>query len=432
MVSSGKTPPKIPFARLKIAQRTEKRLTGSKRERYALASGKVPLMPEEMLGVCYVLFGDEEPRIAAAARKTMLRFPMERLLNVIDRHTHPKVLEFLAEFREDTDNRLFEQIYRQPDMNDRTARLIARRADGQLCESIANNQTRLLMTPAVLVELHANPNCPDVVFVRAESFLRVQNSLPEMPTARPRTPAAPLADAPLPGERSKKVGVVKGLDLDAEIEAALSGSASPALSGQAAQGPGLEMFDLDAYDDDLDEGADVIDDPLGVFRFDFRDGSEDFEAFLISDSDSEDDEEDIGNTRIEQKIREMTTGRRIKLAYKGNKAARAILLRDTNKLVAVAVVKSGRMTEGEISDAAANRNLAEEVIREIARTKEFTRRYQVKLALVNNAKTPVGISMTMLPWLNKRDLRNLSRSRGVPNALSTAASNLFKRKYQRK
>ena len=51
----------------------------------------------------------------------------------------------------------------------------------------------------------------------------------------------------------------------------------------------------------------------------------------------------------------MPVGKRIKLAYKGNKEAR-ILIRDTNKSVSVAVLKSGKVNAGEIAVYAANQD----------------------------------------------------------------------------
>lgn len=47
-------------------------------------------------------------------------------------------------------------------------------------------------------------------------------------------------------------------------------------------------------------------------------------------------------------IQTLMVGAKVKLALKGNKEARSILIRDTNKTVATAVLKSPRITENEI------------------------------------------------------------------------------------
>jgi hypothetical protein len=130
-------------------------------------------------------------------------------------------------------------------------------------------------------------------------------------------------------------------------------------------------------------------------------------------------------------LKEMTVGQKIKLAYKGNKEVRNILIRDRNKTVAMAVLKSGRMTDGEVVSAAGNRNLSDDVIREVAMNKEYTRRYPVKVALSNNSKTPIPASMTLMKSLHKKDLKALIRNRNISSIVSNSAKKLFKKKYQR-
>ena len=123
-------------------------------------------------------------------------------------------------------------------------------------------------------------------------------------------------------------------------------------------------------------------------------------------------------------------GHKIKLAYRGNKEVRGILIRDTNKVIASAVVKSGRLTDQEVASFAGNKNLDGEVLREIATNSEFTRKYPVKVALVNNPKTPVSMAVTMVNSLQKKDLMSLTRNRNVPSVVTTAATRLFRKKYR--
>jgi hypothetical protein len=67
----------------------------NKRERYAYAGGMMPMTDDAKLGVCYLLMGDPVDKIAAAARQTLIDMPTRHVLAVINRDTHPKVLEFL-------------------------------------------------------------------------------------------------------------------------------------------------------------------------------------------------------------------------------------------------------------------------------------------------------------------------------------------------
>ena len=93
---------------------------------------------------------------------------------------------------------------------------------------------------------------------------------------------------------------------------------------------------------------------------------------------------------------------KIKLAYKGNKEARSILIRDTNKSVAVAVVKSGRLTDGEVASYAGNRNLADDGLRD--KHQQCIHSHPVKVALVNNPASP-SLAMGFVGLLHK-DLQN--------------------------
>ena len=131
-------------------------------------------------------------------------------------------------------------------------------------------------------------------------------------------------------------------------------------------------------------------------------------------SDSEEEEKRVS---LEQKLRDMPVGKKIKLAYMGNQEARKILVRDPNKIVAAAVVKSGRLTPNEVASFAGNKNLHDEVVRLIADNKEFTRKYPVQVALVNNPKTPPSVALRLLQGLHKRDLQQLANNRNVSSVI---------------
>jgi hypothetical protein len=114
----------------------------------------------------------------------------------------------------------------------------------------------------------------------------------------------------------------------------------------------------------------------------------------------------------------------VRLATLGNEYCRNNLIRDPNRIVALAVIRSPKITDGEIVRAASNRTVSEDVIRYIANQREFTKVYAVKLGLVMNPKCPLAFSLKLLPLLHGDDLKDLSRSKNVPSALSTAARRL--------
>ena len=76
----------------------------------------------------------------------------------------------------------------------------------------------------------------------------------------------------------------------------------------------------------------------------------------------------------------------------------------------------------------AARNVSDEVLRLIAKNREWTRNYQVKLALATNPKCPLTASMKFLNYLQDKDLRTLMRSKDVPNAISSHARRILMKK----
>ncbi|HYQ81600.1 MAG TPA: hypothetical protein VEP68_08865, partial [Anaeromyxobacteraceae bacterium] len=82
---------------------------------------------------------------------------------------------------------------------------------------------------------------------------------------------------------------------------------------------------------------------------------------------------------ITQRILKMSVSEKIKLATLGNKEARTLLLRDANKLVAMAAVTSPRITEGEIMMLANSKTTNADVLRYIYGNRDFTRSYILRL-----------------------------------------------------
>jgi hypothetical protein len=129
-----------------------------------------------------------------------------------------------------------------------------------------------------------------------------------------------------------------------------------------------------------------------------------------------------------QMVQNMTVFQKIKLSRAGNKEARSLLVRDRNKVVAVAAVTSPKITENELLSIAQSRNVSDEVIRTVAHNREVTRHYQVKLALSSNPRTPQAIAMQFVNYLQDKDLRNLMKSKDVPSAISTHARRILTKK----
>jgi hypothetical protein len=122
-----------------------------------------------------------------------------------------------------------------------------------------------------------------------------------------------------------------------------------------------------------------------------------------------------------QVLSSMSILQRMKLAMKGTKGQRAQLIRDSNKLVAAAVLSSPKLTESEVEAFAKMGNVSEDVLRTIAMNRSWAKNYGVIAGLTRNPKTPPGISMQMVQRLNERDLKMLAIDRNVPEAVRLAA-----------
>jgi hypothetical protein len=121
----------------------------------------------------------------------------------------------------------------------------------------------------------------------------------------------------------------------------------------------------------------------------------------------------------------MTVGQRVKLAFNGNKDARTILLRDANKIIPRFVLQNPRITEEEVLILAKDRNADDEILRQIAESREWTRVYPVRAALVENARTPLPQALTLLQTLGEREIARLAKSKHVSNAIAVQARRLL-------
>lgn len=129
-----------------------------------------------------------------------------------------------------------------------------------------------------------------------------------------------------------------------------------------------------------------------------------------------------------QKISKLDVKGRIQLAMKGNKEERTILIRDSTKLVALAVLESGKITDGEVEKIASQKNVLEAVLRQIPMKRRFAKNYNIVRNLVANPRTPLDISLGLMKNILVADLRNLASNKDVPDTIRKLALKMFKQK----
>jgi hypothetical protein len=135
--------------------------------------------------------------------------------------------------------------------------------------------------------------------------------------------------------------------------------------------------------------------------------------------------DDIAN--LATRMQEMTVNEKIKLALTGDTEARRLLIREGNRQIQMAVLNNPRITDSEIVAISNSRNVYEDLLRQLATSREWHKVYAVRLALVKNPKTPYALALRLVPTLVSNDLKVLAKSKSVPPAVATAAKRIVAR-----
>jgi len=131
-----------------------------------------------------------------------------------------------------------------------------------------------------------------------------------------------------------------------------------------------------------------------------------------------------------QKIAKLDIKGRIQLAMKGTKEERSILVRDGTKIVAMAVLDSPKITDGEVEKFASQKNVLEAVLRYIPMKRRFAKNYAVIRNLVFNPRTPLDVALGLMKNLLTVDLKNLSGNKEVSETIRKLALRMFKQKIE--
>ncbi len=352
--------------RLELSAQAQKyaRADAPREVRLMAARGALPLPPVELATVLFALMHDADAEVKTTARDSLENLPDGVLQTVLTGPSHPAVLDHLAHAFRDHEPRL-ECIALNPAIHDSTMAFLAGLPFKKLVDIASNNQERLLRHPAIVDALGDNPLTGRSVIDRILNFLGMD---------RPR---------------------------EAEVD---------------------ELVDVDAVSDEAARAA--LEAVLGE---DFRD----LASTLIEEHEAgkevAQEELEIGGSLFNL-VQKMSVFQKIKLARMGNKEARGLLVRDRNKIVAIAAVTSPKITDNELTSIAQSRNVSDEVIRIISMNREVTRKYRVKLALATNPKCPQATAMKFVNYLQDKDLRMLMKSKDVPTVVSTHARRILTKK----
>ncbi|HEX4825297.1 MAG TPA: hypothetical protein VFV19_13405 [Candidatus Polarisedimenticolaceae bacterium] len=142
-----------------------------------------------------------------------------------------------------------------------------------------------------------------------------------------------------------------------------------------------------------------------------------FAASEIMDGEEFAQSEDLVVRSAYKRILTLNVARKAILAMKGGREERLILVRDSNKMVSLSVLKNPRISEGEVEAIAGMRNVSDEVLRNVGINREWAANYVVAVNLVRNPRTPPSISTNFVSRLNNKDLKMISGDRNVPEII---------------
>jgi hypothetical protein len=184
---------------------------------------------------------------------------------------------------------------------------------------------------------------------------------------------------------------------------------------QEDESPPLPACDGESEDDDqADAVASDEDDDQSCADDEMQDDS-------VGEIDEE-DEEFLSKYKIAMI---MGIGEKIKMALTGDKEWRAILVKDTNKLVSASVIKNPRITDGEILTLVKVGVQNDEILRLICANREWIKNYLIRKALVCCPKTPLPNALRYLATLTEKDIAFFAKSKNIPSVVSTQAKRIL-------
>ncbi len=129
-----------------------------------------------------------------------------------------------------------------------------------------------------------------------------------------------------------------------------------------------------------------------------------------------------------QKIARLDVKGRVKLALLGGKEERSILARDGTKIVALAVLDSPKISDGEVEKLAGQKNVLETLLRGISMRRRFMKNYNIVRNLTFNPRTPIDIALGLGKNLMTQDLKNLSNNKEISDTVRKMALRMYKQK----
>ena len=369
--------------------------------RLAAASGMLPLAQADLLEVLVALRESDEAEISAAATETLSTQDAADLLSAAKAtDTSPAVLSYLGSVTGARE--LHEAVILNKNTPDQAiVQLASTIEDGSLLELITLNQQRLVRTPRIIDAILSNAARSTEAERRAREtqteFFEKERGAKQIAgelRARGKTAAAEFFESAelttIHGELSLEDAwlIAEHIEVsDAELDDSWLPSERYDEEDAATLAAAMEKV---IEQETLTAGAELAPERVSLIR----------------------------------RLMLMNARDRMKLARKGDREARSILIRDSNKMVAAAVINNPRITDQEAENIATMRTVADEVLRLMAMNRNWARSYTIIHNLVRNPRTPIPTVINILPRIRTKDLQNLAQNRNVSDAIRRQSNRL--------
>jgi voltage-gated potassium channel Kch len=330
--------------------------------RLMAAGGALPLKPEDLVELLLLLSKDSDDAVRAAARASLSSTPTEIFL-AIAKDRQTSVAVLAWALAHRVEREVREAVLQNPSTSDESIESLVTNMSAELAELVVINQVRLLRRTSLLEAVEANPHLNNDQRRRLRELRETFHIGEVAPAAAPAPPPPPV----------------------------------------------------EAGEEEAEPAPAVLPEEKAISE------DEAITRYLTDDERGESQK-----VSAVQRIYRLNAAEKVVLALKGTREERAILIRDPNRIVAVAVLGSPRLTETEVEAIAGMRNVSDETLRIVGRHKEWTKRYGVVANLVKNPRTPLAISLGMVARLNPKDIRALATDRNAPEVVRRQAQRFVK------
>jgi hypothetical protein len=379
-------------------------------DRIRTAKGLVDLEPSEKLTAMFILSHEKDERLKDTAREGLRSFPEAELFDALKKKLDDQILKKIAELNPINEKLLLE-IASNHGAGPEVIRHLAAKGPRAVAALIAENINRLQEDASIFSALKKNPNFP------AEEMEKVSwlfdspkdgdtEDEDEAEDADSETPVVEIA----PNEtHDSKVAPAK--TAPAEVAPAV---VTPPTEPAPTEPTPTESADAAAEPEPTEEEIAAATIPDELTKEDSND-----------DTEVNGEIEEEGPQNLTMTVKNMNVSEKIKLGLMGNKEVREMLIKSTNKLISSAVLNNPRITDDEIIKLCNTKGTSEDLLRNIARNREWMAVYVIKHGLILNPKTPIAITIRLLPQLTERDLDKIARSKGISSAVTSNARKIL-------